>query len=311
MFLLARLSACHVLQVEELARLPLGDGDLVALFPPDGALRLFGQVPVQVVLGGGAAGEVPSVALSRDGDTDPLSCTLIENGNVADCGVIPDVPTDHDGIALSVSAGDETMSAVALGRLPTPGLGWSLLEGTTFRRLGGNTDVLPVVNAQLATSSSAFLALDGYNGAPGDYTMVAGPSGLQPDGGLAIAAPGLTFVVPVEVDDEGSVRGSTRAAWLPLPVNGERAYLLLLDVEVTGKLYTDVLDDLVVNADLPAIAVQALASSLGSGGNQVLELVRFDVDRDGDGEGDAARVELAGSPAPATLEAWATLPESR
>jgi hypothetical protein len=304
--MLLALSACRPFLTDKLAIEPIAQGDVVAVFPPNGAMRLFGDVPIQIVLGAGAAGRVPVVSVTLDGEPTPAGCALVQGGTVADCGVVPDVVPGGD-LELTAQIGDQTVDAVAVGRLPEPGLGWSLLDGTAFVRLGGNTDVLAVVNGSLASASSAFLVLDGDQGEPGRYPLVGGPSGDQADGGLALATPGLTFVVTVDVDEAGNLRGEASTAWLALPVDGARVYLLLLGVSITGTVSGDALTNLDLTADLPAMSVQDLANALGPSGPQtLLPLVKYDVDRDGDGAGDAARIELTGDPEPAVLDAWTT-----
>src|SRR4051812_33654122 len=103
MTLVSWLAACRAHEDAALARRPLEKGDLVAVFPPDGAMHLSGDVPVEVVLGSSSEGELPDVLLTRNGDVDALSCVLSYGGNVADCGTIDGVRPGVDDLTLSVT----------------------------------------------------------------------------------------------------------------------------------------------------------------------------------------------------------------
>jgi hypothetical protein len=297
------LVGCRAHQDAKLAELPLERGDLVAVFPPDGAEHLSGDVPVEVVLGSKAEGTLPEVTLTRGGVTTALSCELSYGGNVADCGSVDGV--QGESLALSVTAGADALDVVTVARLPKPGLGWSLLDGPKFTQFGGGSEAVTLVNSYLA-QGSAFLALDHYAGDPGPYVMVGGPSGDLPDGGLAIADPGLGFVLPVQVGADGSVHGAADTAWLPIPVSGQVVHLLLLDVTLDGTLDGDRLTKMTLGAELPAISLEDLVTPLGSLGSDVLDLIQLDVDRDGDGTNDAATIRVEGEPAPASLAAWSS-----
>lgn len=298
---------CRAAKDAKLAEVPLEHGDLVAVFPPDGALQLIGDVPVEVVLGSAAEGTVPTVTLTRGTETTELPCVLGTGGNVVDCGAVAGM-TAGEAVALSVTAGATTASASSAGRTPAPGIGWDLLDGVTFTALGGGGEAVNLANGEL-DSGHAFVALDGYDGTPGAWTLVGGESALTTDGTtFGIAAPGFAFVLPAEVDSDGQLTGSAPTAWLPSEVASGQVHLLLLDVSITGQLDGDVLTDLVLEAHLPALALEELAAPLGALGPELLDVVSLDVDRDGDGTNDAATVRLEGAPAPATLSTWATVP---
>jgi hypothetical protein len=303
MWLAITLSACHSDRTFALAQLPLRPGEVVAVFPPDGAMHLSGDVPVEVVLGEASAGQRPTVTWMQDGVVRPLPCTLAWSGTVAHCGVLPAHASGDVGLVLSVTSGDRVMAVVPVARLPQAGLGWSLLEGTTVTALGGGFAASALVNSYLS-EGSAFLALDQYDGEPGRYQLVAGPSGPLDAGGLGILAPGLGFVLPVEVGPEGGVSGSAPTAWLPLEVNGIVVRVLLLNVVVSARIEGDALADLALAAVLPALSLETLSGALGTAGPAMLSLVTLDVDRDGDGDDDAATVRIEGSQRPRALAGW-------
>jgi hypothetical protein len=295
--------ACRSHLVAALSSLPIESGDLAAVFPPDGSMRLRGDVPVEVVMGVASQNHLPKVTLTRNDETSSLTCVLGNGGNTADCGFIPAVEPDSDRLSLTVEAGADTLAVDPLNRYPEPGLGWSLLAGTQFTRLGSGTDAVTLVNGALV-SDSAFVALDGYQGSEGSYTMVGGPSAVLPNGQFGIGNPGLGFVLPVDVSADGAISGTADTAWLPLPINNVVVHLLLLNLKVTAQLDGELLEDVSLTAELPALALEDLAASLGALGPNVLNVVVLDIDRNGDGTPDAASLELSGSPAPAWLSAW-------
>lgn len=297
------LVGCRAAKDAKLAEQPLEVRDVVAVFPPDGAPSVFGDVPVEVVLGSADAGRLPAVTLTRGGEDTALSCALAEGGTVADCGVVKDVAVDEI-LALAVEAPDATVDVATLGRRPEAGLGWSLFDGMTFTTLGGGGLAAGLANDELGKSDS-FAALDGYDGTPGDWTLVAGPVTFEgppadPDQ-VYLGYPGFAFVLPVTVGGDGAVSGSADTAWLPLELDGDVVHVLMLDVSFRATLDGDRLRGARVEGQIPALGLEELVQPLGGLGAEVLDEIELDVDRDGDGEGDAATVVFAGEPAPATI----------
>lgn len=275
----------------------------MAVFPPDGTMRMLGDVPIQVVLGSEADGALPVVSLARAGTSFDLPCVMMDEGGVlAQCGLVGEVEPGEE-ISLSVTAGNDRAHVRSIGSLPEPGLGWSLLDGVQFTALGGGSAAVSLANDYLV-GGNAFAAIDGYDGAPGVWTMVGGPSGFDTTDGIGLVSPGLTFQVIVDVGEDGTLYGTADTAWLPTYVGTEMVQLLLLDVSVSGRLEGERLVDLVLEANAPALALEALSDTLGPIGSQLLGMVTLNVDRDGDGTADAATLRLAGEPAPAALAAW-------
>ncbi|MEQ1507323.1 MAG: hypothetical protein ABMB14_34155, partial [Myxococcota bacterium] len=228
------LLACRSAEDAKLAEQPIEQGELVAVFPPDGAQRLVGDVPVEVVLGAAAEGSTPTVTLTRGDEAIALPCSLGFGGNVADCGAIGGV-TGGEALGLTVIAGGTTTEVHTSGALPAQGLGWDLLDGVSFTALGSGSEAVSLANGALG-NGHAFAAIDGYDGAAGDWTLIGGESAVQDDGAFGVASPGLAFVLPVTVDADGGLTGSAPTAWLPSQVAAGQVHLLLLDVGLTGTL---------------------------------------------------------------------------
>lgn len=290
--------SCRAAHDAELAREPIEAGELVAVFPPDGAPTVFGDVPVEVVLGARAQGEVPTVTLTRGDEVTDLRCHLAEGGTVADCGPVPDVGVD-EVLVFDVTAGSAAARSTTLGRKPQAGVGWNLFDGVEFAALGGGATAVTLANDELG-KSDCFGALDGYDGTPGDWTFVAGPVAFDPDG-IWLEYPGFAFVLPVTLDDGGALRGSAPTAWLPFELQGKVVHVLLLDVTLRGHLDGEHLRDVVVRGVVPALGLEELVAPLGGLSGTVLQSIVLDVDRDGDGEPESASVVLRGTPRPATI----------
>lgn len=295
------LAGCGSGRTMALALEPVRPGDVVAVFPPDGAMHLYGDVPVDVVLGAASVGVEPNVSWVQGGVLQSLPCNLHWGGTVARCGVLPARISGEAGLVLTVASGAELVQVLPLARLPAPGLGWSLLEGTSVAAFGGGGAAAALVDSYLARGS-AFVALDGYLDAPGDYTLVGGPSEPR-DGVVGLLPPGFAFVLPVTVGADGDVHGWAPSAWLPVSLDGRVVRILLLDVSLSAHLSGTELVAMSMRA-VPAVSLGELSDAIGFEGPALLELVTLDRDRDGDGEGDSATLELVGSPRPMRLASW-------
>lgn len=297
------LLACNGGEIRDVAEQPLAGEDLVAVFPPDGAMWLVGEVPVAVVLGAGAQGTSPTVVVTRtDGSTDAAPCVVDEAGNLADCGIV--AVTNGEVIALDVTVGSTSASVVTVGRQPSEGLAWSMLDGMAFTALGSGGSAVNLANGFLGLGN-ALLAIDGYDGTPGSWTMYGGQSVIVDDV-HRVATPGLVFRIEAEVDADGLLTASAPTAWCPVYLQNGANHLLLLDVQVEGRIVGSALTDVVLTAAVPALTLEELSGPLGLFGGVLLDAVTLDVDRDGDGTMDAASVRLEGEPAPAVLAAWAS-----
>ena len=71
-----------------------------------------------------------------------------------------------------------------------------------------------------------------------------------------------------------------------------------------ARLDNDALVDVSLAGRLPAVALEELAAPLGILGTELLDVVKLDIDANGDGALDAATVQLAGAPAPAVFTGW-------
>ncbi|MEZ4236339.1 MAG: hypothetical protein R3F59_09290 [Myxococcota bacterium] len=301
MTLLLALAACRSAHDDKLAEQPLEEAPFVAAFPPDGALHLWGDVPVEIILGAAADPSTLQVSQLIDGAKVPLPCGLQFDGTVATCGVIPGVEPG-DALGFSVTLDGHSGRMLSDGRLPQPGIGWDLLQGVSLAALGGGETAVNTVGPYL-DKAQAFAALDGYDGTDGDWTFVASPSGRRDDGTIGIAPWGFGFLLPVTVA-AGTVHGEADTAWLPTQVGEDPVLLLLLDGTLDAGLSGEALTDLVLEATLPAVSLEALSDAVGLLGPQLLDLIDLDVDLDGDGTPEGATIRLAGTPAPAVLGAW-------
>jgi hypothetical protein len=294
---------CRAARDEKLAEEPLASADVVAVFPPDGARTVFGDVPVEIVLGARDTGRIPELTLSRGGEDSTLTCALVDGGTVADCGVVPGVAIDEQ-LTFTLDAGDTTETVATLGRKPSAGIGWSLFDGMSFTTLGGGGLAVTVANDQIA-NGDCFVALDGYDGMPGAWMMVGGPVTFEgpPDDPTRVylGHPGFAFLMPTTVGADGTVTGSADTAWLPLELDGQVVHVLLLDVRLTATLDSARLTRTRVEAAIPALGLEELVQPLGGLGAEVLDAVDLDLDRDGDGTPDAATVAFEGEPAPAVI----------
>jgi hypothetical protein len=295
------LLACNGGEIKDIADQPLAGEDLVAVFPPDGAMWLVGEVPIAVVLGAGAQGTKPTIAVTHDdGSTSAADCIVQEAGNIADCGVVK--VSNGDAIGLDVTAGTASATVQTLGRLPSEGVAWSMLDGMSFAALGSGGSAVSLANGFLGLGD-AFLAIDGYDGTPGSWKMYGSQSIVEGDL-HRVASPGLVFLLDAEVDEDGGLTATASSAWCPVWLQNGANHLLLLDVVMEGRLVGSTLTEVVITAVVPALTLEALSEPLGLFGGVLLDSVTLDVDRDGDGTFDAASVRLEGEPAPAVLVSW-------
>jgi hypothetical protein len=279
----------------------LGDEEVAAVFPPDGSLRVWGDVPVQVVFGAAADPASVEVTLRRDEVVSQLPCSLLSGGAVAACGVVPGVAAGEE-ITIDVRVSGTRQRSQTEARLPDPGLGWSLLDGVEITALGSGSAAADLASDQL-TRGEMFAALDGYDGTPGTWTFMISPSGAAEDGNAAISPWGFGFLLPVTVASDGRMWGRADNAWLSTQVGSNAVAMLLLDVRLDAQLVGADLVDLTLEAAAPTLTLEALSSALG-GLSAFLDLVKLDVDRNSDGVYDAASIRLEGAPASAELRAW-------
>ncbi|MEZ4238672.1 MAG: hypothetical protein R3F59_21470 [Myxococcota bacterium] len=120
---------------------------------------------------------------------------------------------------------------------------------------------------------------------------------------MAIAPWGFGFLLPVTVASDGRLWGRADTAWLTTQVGANPVLMLLLDVRLDARMVDDQLVDLSLEAVIPTMSIEALASALG-GLSGLVDLVKLDVDRNSDGVADAASIRLEGAPLPASLRAW-------
>lgn len=295
---------CRAAEDAKLAKEPINDEVVVATFPPDGALHLWGDVPVQAILGSEGVGAAVEVRLVRN-EAPPvnLSCAPQLDGVLVRCDPIVGLQPG-DVVSLDVQIGETPRHAESEGRLPEPGLGWSFLDGVAFTAVGGSAHAVEVFNAELG-SAELFAALDGFDGGPGPWTFTISPSGTDPAGGqLGIAPWGFTFLIDVTLSGD-RLEGQADTAWLAADLGQSVVLLLLLDVILEARLDGERLEDLSLSASLPAVALEELREGLGVLGFEVLQLIDLDLDLDGDGKPDSASLRLEGTPEPAALAAWA------
>ncbi|HHO54038.1 MAG TPA: hypothetical protein ENK18_25000 [Deltaproteobacteria bacterium] len=293
---------CRAIEDAKLAGRPLSDVDIVAVFPPDGSAHLWGDVPVQVILGAAGVDKPVEIEVSRGG-SDPVTtgCVLDHHGVVMACDPILGIEPGED-VSFEVRVGDTVHQVDASGQIPAPGLGWSLLDGVNATALGKGDAAVGLLEDAIR-QGGAFATLSDPVDASGLRTFTFAPSGLDPYGAIGIAPWGFTFVLDVTVED-GRLAGQADSAWLAGAFGPHEIQLLLLDVELQGRLQGEELSELVLVAAVPALALVELSDALGSLGLEVLEVVALDLDLDGDGHPDAAQLRLEGSPAPAALAAW-------
>ncbi|MFZ5481430.1 MAG: hypothetical protein ACOZNI_32010 [Myxococcota bacterium] len=264
MGLVACSADLHLAAVE-----PVADDAVVAVFPPDGARRLSGVVPVRVVLGAEASGERPTVWARGEG----LACVVGVGGTWVDCGNVP-----GGDLTVRVRAGGTVVTATGLADLPREDVAWDLLADATVS-LGGRAE----------------LPLDGHLVVVHEAgTLVGGPAREGEGEGLEIMAPGMTLVLPA-TELGGAFHAASTATWLVLRVSDGAMPLLVLDV----SLEIDADGAFVLEAALPALSVLQLTEATDAPFDAPLDL-----DRDGDGRGDATSLRLEGVAAPVTLAGW-------
>ncbi|MCA9488916.1 MAG: hypothetical protein KC621_03315 [Myxococcales bacterium] len=273
---------------------------LVAVFPPDGSALLYGDVPIEVVLGANAVSQVPTITASVDGVAQDTPCDLTESGTIADCQTLH-VTSVEQAVSVSVSVlGQSAISDNVPGWIPD-GPGWDLFQGVTVTAFGGTQEAASLADTYLI-DGGAWATLVGYDGTPGDWQFQGGSAYVSDSGPMVVERPGMTFIVSTTVDADGHVSGRADTAWLPARANGQVLHLLVLDVVLEADLQSDgVMVGLRLSGDLPAVTLEEASAPLGAMGPAMLDLVELDVDRDGDGQPDAAHILLEGDPASALL----------
>jgi hypothetical protein len=296
------LSGCNR-DMLELASKPIDDAAVVAVFPQDGARDLVGAVPLAVVLGSEAKGEVPDVTVAIGDEPERrFPCTLDVGGTLARCGEVSGIPRGKS-VSMHVDAAGQVTASTSVPDVPCSDAGWDLLRGLHVDEFGGGDVAAAQVDAQLA-DDHAFGVFDGWEGEPGKYTFMVAPADVAETGALRAMAPGFTLLVPSSIDADGRVSGAADSAWLTTGVRGQLVNVLMLDVRLTGRVDGETLVGLRLEAVLPMLSIAELADAAGNLGSVFLDAVDLDVDRDGDGEPDAASFVLSGTPEPAVLRAW-------
>jgi hypothetical protein len=291
---------CRSARDQKLADVPIEARPLVAAFPPDGALHLFGDVPIQVVLGGGADATTLDVTYTTDTGTTAAPCELTYDDVLATCGEIGGMKAG-DAVQLDIALDGNAFVHATDGRLPAPGLGWDLFTDVELTALGGGSEAVSAAKSQLQPSAVA--VLDGYDGTDGSWMFTVSPGGPFGDGTFGESHWGFGFLLPVEVAG-GVVTGDADTAWLAAVVEGDNILLLLLDVHLDAQLVGDQLQGMTLSATLPALSLVEVSDAVGDLGPLLLDLIKLDVDYDGDGAPDSATIRFEGSPPPAVLSGW-------
>jgi hypothetical protein len=280
----------------------LGPEAILGVYPPDGAWRLQGDVPVRVLLGDAGRRDTPTAEVTVAGETVTLAC---KRGRpvLATCGPIPALDWIDGDVKLHVHGDDGEITTTGTTRTPPASPAWDLLDGTRVERFGGDDLAADVLGEVLRGHLLAAWVAE-------EARIVGGPVVPAYSGeGFQTQPPGLGFVLDATADG-GQLVGSAHVVWLSVEIEGSAVLAPLLDVRLTGTMRPDGdlvrLDDLILEANAPALAIELLAEPFEEA-DTIQEAVELDVDRDGDGDFDSASLKLTGAPAPAKLSAWIPL----
>ncbi len=259
----------------------------VGLFPPDGAMALRGEVPIQL------HGQLESFAglrVEMSGKVTTAECVGAEP-------TVCELPGgNHFGDASVIEV--ETASGVVLAEVtPEIPLGEAMaltgpVEVRKFGRLG-------VGKEALADSLAAFNLVGVLAETSIGPAFLAG--GGEPESGVVdIAAPGLTTVLPVAWD---GIRFTTTPmdSFLPATSNGKSTQLRFLELQITGERSGDGFE-YVVSGVLHPDAWATVSGNVSSSAFQ--DRLILDIDTDGDGRGDTVSLEYSGHAESVELVEW-------
>lgn len=298
MALALTLTACAP-SVEEILQ---GGGSSV--YPPDGAVAIRGELIVAMEVGDAALPEVTVRSKDREtgaGQRWEGDCTLIEEEALTTCFIMEDPPDGQD-FTVEVLGDGLDLSRELSSRVPRPGVAWALHEDAEVLQVG-RSEVLANVLRELLQATPMVAALDSWQGGAWTGDLVAGLATEEDGGGMSIDAPGLTLVLPVTLDATGALVSTPTEVWMPVSLNGEVLQLRIQDAVAEGVASADGLE-LTLEGALDGASLVRLIEAYGWEPERVLQLVRPDVDTDGDGANDALSLVLALHSPAVQLQTW-------
>lgn len=288
---LAMAAGCGAQEIRQQAEESHEDRRVSGIVPGHGTMAIRGDVQIQIVLGEEMVGTLPRVHLTSQDRTWSPACHLDETGKWVTCNPIDDLPREQV-FDLEVGMHDQSPLTVSLSsEFPADSKGYLLNSGASITHFGQDFATAERVG-ELFRSSDIAVLIDGYDGAPGAYNLLAGPVELKDSGKASVRSPGLTFVKHIQIREDGSFSSTPQSVFMPVFVNTGFVQLLIQNCQVHGQIEDDEIRGLRIDGDIPAISLVQLAEPLGPASSIVLGNITMDVDLDGDGEDDAAYFSL-------------------
>jgi len=286
---------CQAGEIREQAEEAHLDRRVLGIYPSHGAMALRGDISVQVVLGEDGQGTTPNVHLIGPGQVWSPQCELVdEGGQWVSCNPIQDVPRDEvfdieigfrDGNPLMVSPTSE---------FPDVGPAF-LLNNANVTRFGANDRTAERIGDLFMNSNMTGVVVDYVPGNGSmDTTFVAGPIDYKEGAPAMIRAPGLTFALPIHVNEKGRFTSVPSNAFLPIFVDTKFVQVLIQNCQVSGNIVDNRIEGFRLSGHIPATSLVQLVEPLGAAGNMVLNNIEMNVDTDDDGEFDSIEFSVVG-----------------
>jgi len=285
------ISGCGAQEIRQQAEESHEDRRVSGIFPGHDSMAIRGDLQIQVVLGEEMVGTLPKVHLIGQDNIWSPSCHLDETGKWVTCNPLDGLPRGqvfdlevglHDQNPLMVSPSSE---------FPEDTSGYLLNSSASITNFGQDPATAERVG-ELFRSSDIAVLIDGYEGIPGEYNLLAGPVEIKDSGKASVRSPGLTFVKSIVIKDDGSFSSVPQNVFMPIFVDTDFVQLLIQNCQVHGQIQDGEIRGLKIDGDIPAISLVKLAEPLGPASSFVLGNITMDVDLDGDGDEDAAYFSL-------------------
>jgi len=293
-FFLAMMMGCNAPEIRGQAAVSHDDERIIAVFPPQDALALRGDLRVQVVLGEEGIGTIPHVRIVGDDHVWTPNCWLDEREQWVTCHPAQDLPRDQVfDIKVGMYDQDPLMVSVT-SEFPKDIPGYLINPNATVTRFGENASTAERLGDIFRESEHrALVIIDEYDGQAGDYTLLAGPVDINENNDKAsIRSPGFTFVKHVVVHEDGTFNSVKENVFLPIFMYTDFVQVLIQNCQISGKIENQSISNLTIKGDIPAISLVKLAEPLGLLSDFALNNIAMDVDLDQDGEFDAASFTL-------------------
>ena len=287
--------ACQANEIREQAEETHTDRRVLGIYPSHGAMALRGDISVQVVLGEDGQGTTPNVHFIGPGQIWSPECDLIDDGGQwVSCRPIRDVPRDEVfDLEIGFSDGNPLM-VTPTSEFPDIGPAY-LLNNATITRFGGNERTIERIGELFKSSDITGVIVDYTpNSGAMDTTFVAGPIDYKSGAPAMVRAPGLTFAMPIHINEKGHFNSVPTSTFLPIFVDTEFVQVLIQNCKISGTVVDQRIEGFRLSGTIPAASLVQLVSPLGPAGNMVLNNIEMNVDTDDDGEVDSIEFSVVG-----------------